>query len=64
MKLAEFCQNWNKVTSRPSPQCLVDQIQVQKPILAFATDQMPDYIYATYVIYADWLDFITFILIW
>ena len=27
-----------------SVQCLVDQIQVQKPILVAATDQMPDHI--------------------
>ena len=27
----------------PSPQCLIDQIQVQKPIQIFATDQMPDH---------------------
>ena len=26
-----------------SPQCLVDQIQVQKAILVVATDQMPDH---------------------
>ena len=44
MKSAEFFQNWNKqATCCPSTQCLVDQIQVQKPILAFAADQMPDY---------------------
>ena len=28
----------------PSPQCLVDQIQVKLPILIVATDQMPDHI--------------------
>ena len=29
----------------PAPvQCLIDQIQVQKPILVVATDQMPDHI--------------------
>ena len=29
----------------PAPQCLVDQIQVQKTILVVATDQMPDRTY-------------------
>ena len=29
-------------TSCPSPQCLTDQIQVQKPPLLVATDKMPD----------------------
>ena len=28
----------------PSPQCLVDQIQVKLPILIVATDQMPGHI--------------------
>ena len=32
----------NKSFPCPTPQCLVDQIQVQKPILLVATDQMPD----------------------
>ena len=27
----------------PIPQCLVDQIQIQKPILVIATNQMPDH---------------------
>ena len=44
MKLTEFFQHRNQqATSCPSPQCLVDQIQVQKPILVVATDQMPDH---------------------
>ena len=44
MKPAEFSQRWNQqATSYPSPQCLVDQIQVQKPIQVVATDQMPDH---------------------
>ena len=30
-----------QATSCPSPQFLVDQIQVQKPILVVVTDQMP-----------------------
>ena len=43
---------WNKLSfyiiyfNKPLPalnQCLVDQIQAQKPILAVATDQMPDH---------------------
>ena len=43
MKLVEIFQHWNQqVTSCLSPQCLVGQIQVQKPILVVATDQMPD----------------------
>ena len=33
-----------KATSCPGPQCLIDQIQVQKPILFVATDQMLDHI--------------------
>ena len=43
-KLDEFFQHWNQqATSYPSPQCLVDQIQVQKPILVVTTDQTPDH---------------------
>ena len=41
MKLVAFFQ---QATSYPNPQCLVGQIQVQKPILVFVTDQMPDHI--------------------
>ena len=44
---------WNQLsfssieaTSCASPQCLVDQIHVQKPILVAATDQMPDHTYS------------------
>ena len=33
----------NKPLPAPSQQCLVDQIQVQKPILVAATDQMPNH---------------------
>ena len=45
IKLGEFSQHSNyQATSCPSPQCLVDQSQVQKPILFIATDQMPDHI--------------------
>ena len=33
----------SQATFYSSPQCLVDQIQVQKPIPAVATDQMPDH---------------------
>ena len=44
MKPAEFSQLWNQQsTSYPSPQCLIDQIQVQKPIQVVVTDQMPDH---------------------
>ena len=44
MKPAEFSQHCNQqATSYPSPQCLVGQIQVQKPIEVAATDQMPDH---------------------
>ena len=32
----------SKPLPAPSPQCLVDQIQVQQPSLVVATDQMPD----------------------
>ena len=32
-----------RVTSCPSLQYLVDQIQVQEPILVVVTDQMPDH---------------------
>ena len=40
MKALEFLQQWNQQdTSFPSP----DQIQVQKPVLVNATDQMPDH---------------------
>ena len=42
-KPAAFSQHWNyQATSCPCPQCLVDQIQVQKLIQAIATYQMPD----------------------
>ena len=34
--------NKPQATSGPSSECLVDQIQVQKPILVVAIDQMPD----------------------
>ena len=44
MKPAEFSQYWNQqATTYPSAQCLVDQIQVQKPIQVVTTDQMPDH---------------------
>ena len=44
-KEVEFFQHWNKkVTSCPSPQCLVGQIQIQKPTWVVATNQMPDLI--------------------
>ena len=36
----------NNATFCASPQCLVDQIQVQKPILVVVTDKMPDPIYS------------------
>ena len=29
-------------TTCPSSQCLIDQIQVKKPVLVVAPDQMPD----------------------
>ena len=45
MKPAEFSQHCNQqAISYPSLQCLIDQIQVQKPIQVVATDQMPDHI--------------------
>ena len=34
-----------QATSYPSPQYLIDQIQIQKPIQVVATDQMPDHSY-------------------
>ena len=41
MKPVAFSQHWNQqATTYPSPQYLVDQIQVQKPIQVIATDQM------------------------
>ena len=44
MKLNEFFQYWNQqATSCPSQQSLVDQIQVQKPVLVIVTGQMPDH---------------------
>ena len=43
MKPVKFFQYWNQqATFCSCPQCLVDQIQIQKPILVVATDQMPD----------------------
>ena len=43
MKPAEFFQQWNQQAPYcPNPQSLADQIQVQKPILVVATNQMPD----------------------
>ena len=33
----------SQATSCPSRQCFIDQIQVQKPIIVLATDQMPDH---------------------
>ena len=43
MKPVEFSEQWNQLaTSSANPQCLIDQIQVQKPIQVIATDQMPD----------------------
>ena len=42
-QLVEFFQHGNQqATSCPNPQCLVGQIQVQKPVLVVATDQMAD----------------------
>ena len=42
MKPAEFSQHSNQqATSYPSLKCLVDHIQVQKPIEVVTTDQMP-----------------------
>ena len=39
MKPAQFSQHWNQqATFYPSPQYLVDQIQVQKVIQVVATD--------------------------
>ena len=32
-----------QATSCPNPQCLIDQIQVQKPILVVGTNQMPNH---------------------
>ena len=44
MKPAEFSQYWNQQPiSYPSAQCLVDQIQIQKPIQVIAADQMLDH---------------------
>ena len=44
MKPAAFSQHWNQqATFYPSPQHLVDQILVQKPIQVVAIDQMPDH---------------------
>ena len=44
MRPAEIFQHGNQqVASCPGPQCLVDQIQVKKPIEVVATDQMPDH---------------------
>ena len=44
-QLSQFFQDWDQqAISCPSPHCLVDQIQVQEPILVVATDQMPDHI--------------------
>ena len=43
-RLVKWNQHWNQQsTSCPSSQCLVDQIQVQKPILIAVTDLMPDH---------------------
>ena len=45
MKLVEFFQHGNQqATSCPSPQGLLDQIQVQMPILVIDKDQIPDHI--------------------
>ena len=42
-KPAEILQQLNQqATSCPSLQCPVDQIQVQKPVLVVAINQMPD----------------------
>ena len=38
-----FIERPEQATSYSRPQCLVDQIQVQKPIQVVATDQMPDH---------------------
>ena len=44
MKPTELSQHWNQqATSHSSPQCPIDQIQVQKPTQAAVTDQMPDH---------------------
>ena len=43
-RLVSRNQHWNQQsTSCPSSRCLVDQIQVQKPILIAVTDPMPDH---------------------
>ena len=44
-KPVEFFQHSNQQgTSCLNPQCLTNQIQVQKPVLVIAVDQMPDHI--------------------
>ena len=43
MKPVELLQHWNQqATSWSSPQCLIDQSQVQKPNLVAATNYMTD----------------------
>ena len=45
VKISWVFPDWNQqATSCLSPQCLIDQIKVQKPILVVVTDQMPDHI--------------------
>ena len=44
MKPVKIFQHWNQqATFYPSPQCLIDSIQVQKPILVAAIEKMPIY---------------------
>ena len=44
MKQVDVFKHWiQQATSCPSLQCLVDLIQVQKPILVVATEQAPDH---------------------
>ena len=44
MKQVELSQHWHQQTNCcPSPECLVHQIQVQRPTLAAATNQKPDH---------------------
>ena len=47
MKPVEFFHQWNQYPlSALSHSILIDYIQVQKPILVAATDQMPDHIWS------------------
>ena len=54
MTPVEFFQHWNQqTTSCPSPQCLVDKIQVQKPIQVVATNQRHDHTLESSIISID-----------